>query len=82
VLRPGVKTPLSLRAQSCLEQCLPVIDEKTTSPLRVLGHATTDHHEVFEVSETASERKRFVLSVRLDMTQALLVELSPLAAAA
>ena len=77
-------TPRALR---CLERCLPALDERTSSPLRVLGHATSTLHEVFEVVEVAGQhdattRLRFIVSVRGDLSEALLVPMSSLRAAA
>jgi hypothetical protein len=77
-------TPRSLE---CLERCLPAIDDRTGAPLRVLGHATTTNYEVFEVAETAvvdgmDGARRFIVSVKGDLSQALLVPVSPLKDAA
>lgn len=78
---------MSPRSLECLELCLPVLDERTSEPLRVLGHATTVGYEVFEVVEIpaaagAPGARRFVVSVRHDLSQALVVPLTPLPAAA
>lgn len=78
---------MSARSLECLELCLPVLDERTSEPLRVLGHATTARYEVFEVAETAvavgaSGAQRFVVSVRDDLSQALVVPMTPVLDAA
>jgi hypothetical protein len=64
-----------------------MLDARTSEPLRVLGHATTPGYEVFEVVETAAAAgtpaaQRFVISVRGDLSQALVVPMTPVSEAA
>lgn len=79
----GVADPMTPRALRCLERCLSALDGRTSAPLRLLGHATSPLHEVFEVTEIteggrAAEARRFLVSVRGDLSATLLVPLSPL----
>lgn len=83
----GVTQPMSRRSLECLELCLPMLDDRTSERLLVLGHATTARYEVFEVAEAAAAAgtpgaQRFVVSVRNDLSQALVVPMTPLPAVA
>jgi len=74
---------MTLRALRCLERCLPALDDRTSAPLRVLGHLSAPLHEVFEVTEAharghTGEARRFLVSVHEDLSAALVVPLSPL----
>lgn len=78
---------MSARSMTCLERCLPALDDRTSSPLRVLGHNSTPLYEVFEVEETVNRdgeegARRFIVSVRADRSHAVFVPLAPLRAAA
>lgn len=69
---------MTSRAAGCLALGLSALEDRTDAPLRVLGHATSPGHEVFEVEEAfelGDDGQRFIVSVEAEGRDALLIAL-------
>jgi hypothetical protein len=76
---------MTRRAARCLERGLRALDARSDAALRVVGHAATRRHEVFEVEEavpTGAGGRRFLVSVSADGADALVLPMATGRAAA